>query len=250
MGLCISVPVPTASGPFDTKDAGVSKLLEMERQPPPPLITGPVWLAIFFGCIGQMLFGYDTGVVSGAMVLIADDLELTNGQEEIAVCITNLTAAFSCLISAPLTSRFGRRIAVALSAGLFIAGTLLAAMCEDFSTLLLGRATLGIAIGISSVAVPMLTSELAPPHIRGTVVTLTGMSVVFGQVPPPRVVVRLVSMWPVRSAQPDPAELRPPTRPPVLTARDIQRQTSPHSPLQSCPRLPQIVPSALASSPS
>jgi len=148
----------------------------------PAGITRQIWLAIVFGCIGMLLFGYDTGVVSGAMVLVADDLNLTNQQQEQAVSVTTFFAAVSCLLAAPLTSRFGRRLPIAVAAMLYLAGSLLCGLATDFTGLFLGRLILGLGIGLSSVGVPMFTSELAPSDVRGLVVTIGSVSIVVGQV--------------------------------------------------------------------
>mmetsp|Transcript_75732 Transcript_75732/g.227324 ORF Transcript_75732/g.227324 Transcript_75732/m.227324 type:complete len:576 (+) Transcript_75732:67-1794(+) len=148
----------------------------------PAGITRQIWLAIVFGCIGMLLFGYDTGVVSGAMVLVADDLNLTNQQQEQAVSVTTFFAAVSCLLAAPLTSRFGRRLPIAVAAMLYLAGSLLCGLATDFTGLFLGRLILGLGIGLSSVGVPMFTSELAPSDVRGLVVTIGSASIVVGQV--------------------------------------------------------------------
>lgn len=103
-------------------------------------------LAILSG-IGGFLFGYDTGVVSGALLLLGEDFSLTTFQKELFVSITIGFAAIFALISGLLNDKFGRKIIICVASITFAIGAIVLGASMDFSILLIGRAVVGIGIG-------------------------------------------------------------------------------------------------------
>jgi len=139
------------------------------------------WKVVIFGCMGMALFGYDTGVVSGSLVMMDKDFQLDNFRKEFAVSATVLFAAFGSVIGSPLNDHYGRRPVIASSAILYIAGALIIAFSANYESFICGRILLGIAIGFASGTVPLYVAELSPPEQRGMVVTLNDLNIGLGQ---------------------------------------------------------------------
>uniref|UniRef100_A0A6U0WVU3 Hexose transporter 1 n=1 Tax=Pinguiococcus pyrenoidosus TaxID=172671 RepID=A0A6U0WVU3_9STRA len=147
-----------------------------------------VLLLTCISAISFFLFGYDTGVVSGAFEWVRDDYDLSDVAYEALVASTTASAALGALVAAGLNERYGRKPAILVAAVLFAAGSALMASLPSsfgatpaFYVLLTGRVLLGVAIGIATVTVPMYISEAAPPERRGFLLVLNDLSVVTGQ---------------------------------------------------------------------
>jgi len=140
---------------------------------------------IYLTCIaalGGFLFGYDTGVISGAMLLIKTDFHLNNVQQESVVSITTLGAVFGCVMGGGLFNpMYGRKPSILLSSFIFILGAALMAFANGFVMLLGGRFVVGLGIGLTSHAVPMYISETAPSNYRGLLVQVNTMFITGGQ---------------------------------------------------------------------
>ena len=131
--------------------------------------------------IGGLLFGYDTGVVNGALLYMGRDLELTPADEGLITAALLLGAALGSLLAGRLADRIGRRRTLWLLAGTFVAGAIACALAPDRSALAAFRFLLGLAVGGASVVVPTYLAELAPPEIRGRLVTQNELMIVSGQ---------------------------------------------------------------------
>merc|ERR1712071_107771 len=105
----------------------------------------------------------------------------THGWSSAIVSITMAFAACFSLLGGLVNARFGRRLTTGAASMLFIAGTLMISFAYEKVWLLLGRATLGMAIGLASMTAPMYIAECAPANIRGRLVTLNNVSITFGQ---------------------------------------------------------------------
>ncbi|KAI8056359.1 general substrate transporter [Thamnidium elegans] len=141
-----------------------------------------VYLLVICVCVGGFLFGYDTGVISGAMTLLHDEFEMTNTMKELVVGGTTFGAIFGGFGAGVVSDRFGRKILVIVSSVIFIAGALILALAPNYGVLLFGRVVVGLAVGIASMIVPVYVSELSPKHIRGRLTTLNTLVITFGQV--------------------------------------------------------------------
>lgn len=131
--------------------------------------------------IGGLLFGYDTGVVNGALLYMGRDLKLTPTDEGLITAALLLGAALGSLIAGRLADRIGRRRTMWLLAGTFVAGAIACALAPDRSALAAFRFLLGLAVGGASVVVPTYLAELAPPEVRGRLVTQNELMIVSGQ---------------------------------------------------------------------
>lgn len=130
---------------------------------------------------GGFLFGYDTGIISGALLFIQDTFPANTMIQEVIVSSVILGALIGALCSGKLADSFGsQRMLLAMSVT-FIAGTLLSACAPALSLLIIGRFVLGIAIGVTSYMSPLFISEMAPAQYRGSLVLLNGIMITGGE---------------------------------------------------------------------
>ena len=139
-----------------------------------------VHIAALFAALGGLLFGYDTGVISGALIFIKRDFGLTTTAEEIVVSGVLLGATIGAILGGRMSDRFGRRRVLLVTAMIFGIGALASALAPSPMILIVSRIVLGIAIGLSSTTVPVYLSEVSPPHARGWVVSLFQLAVTAG----------------------------------------------------------------------
>src|SRR5207302_11511014 len=131
-----------------------------------------VYVAALFAALGGLLFGYDTGVISGALIFIKREFGLTTGTEEIVVSGVLLGATIGAVIGGKTADRFGRRRVLLVTAAIFGIGALASALAPSPIILIVSRVVLGVAIGLSSTTVPVYLSEVSPPQARGWIVSL------------------------------------------------------------------------------
>ncbi len=139
-----------------------------------------VYIAASFAALGGLLFGYDTGVISGALIFIKREFGLTTVAEEIVVSGVLLGATLGAIVGGKAADLFGRRRVLLVTAAIFGIGALASAMAPSPTVLIVSRVVLGLAIGLASTNVPVYLSEVAPPHARGWVVSLFQLAVTVG----------------------------------------------------------------------
>ncbi|KAJ8609617.1 hypothetical protein CTAYLR_006279 [Chrysophaeum taylorii] len=127
------------------------------------------------------LFGYDTGVVATAMTWTKQSLGMSGVQYEIAVAITTCAAGLAALAARSSNALVGRRGTVLFAAVSFFFGALIVAATTTFAQLLVGRVLIGIACGLATTTVPVYIAEVAPPSVRGTLLSLEIFFTVLGQ---------------------------------------------------------------------
>lgn len=113
-----------------------------------PKTTLFIWVLAFFSAIGGFLFGYDTGVVSGAMLLVKNDFSLTSVGEEVVVSVTIGSAFVAALCGGVLNDRFGRKSTTILASLVFTIGGVILGAAQNLAMLVTGRLILGIGIGM------------------------------------------------------------------------------------------------------
>ena len=131
--------------------------------------------------IGGFLFGYDTSVISGALVLIDEQFELTDIQEGLIVSMTVLGAWAASLVSGKLADHYGRKPVVLASSIVFTVGSAILAIADDYNTLVVGRFIVGVGVGAASMCMPTFLGEIAPPENRGAIVTCINVACTGGQ---------------------------------------------------------------------
>src|SRR5438045_3770550 len=139
-----------------------------------------VYIAASFAALGGLLFGYDTGVISGALIFIKREFGLTTVAEEIVVSGVLLGATLGAIVGGKAADLFGRRRVLLVTAAIFGIGALASAVAPSPPVLIVSRIVLGSAIGLASTNVPVYLSEVAPPHARGWVVSLFQLAVTIG----------------------------------------------------------------------
>jgi MFS transporter, SP family, galactose:H+ symporter len=139
-----------------------------------------VYVAAAISALGGMLFGYDTGVISGAILFIRKDFILSPTQVEMVVSCVLVGALLGAIAGGVLADRFGRRRVIIVTAILFAAGAIETALAPSLMLLIAGRIIVGIAIGVASFATPLYISEVAPVNIRGRLVSINQVALTSG----------------------------------------------------------------------
>ncbi len=134
----------------------------------------------FFGALGGVLFGYDTGVISGALLFIPNDFKLTPFLQGAIVAGLLLGAMIGAAFAGRLSDRLGRRRLIIIAAVVFTGGALLAAFAPTVWVLIAARVIIGLAVGSAALVVPLYLSEIAPTEVRGAVTSLNQLMVVCG----------------------------------------------------------------------
>ena len=142
--------------------------------------TGFVFAAAGFAALGGLLFGYDTGVISGALIFIRTQFALTTFQQELVVSVVLVGAAVAALSGGRLADIFGRRAMLLVTAVIFIAGAMVCAAAPSLNVLVVGRLIVGLGIGLATSNVPIYISEVSPPQTRGWQVSLFQLAITIG----------------------------------------------------------------------
>ncbi|RDW87681.1 MFS sugar transporter-like protein [Coleophoma crateriformis] len=153
-----------------------------------------IMVGLFVAC-GGLLFGYDTGTISGIQAMNAFQEQFSTGYVDIhdhertitpaqasqVVAILSAGTFFGALMAAPMgDSRLGRRSSLMVAVGIFSFGVLLQTLAMALPLLIAGRFFAGVGVGIISVLVPVYQSEMAPKWIRGTLVCAYQLAITSG----------------------------------------------------------------------
>lgn len=130
--------------------------------------------------VGGLLFGYDTGVISGALLFIRQDFELSSFEQGMVTSSLLVGAVIGALACGPFSDRFGRRPVVLAAAIIFGIGAIVAGLAPNYETLVAARVILGLGVGTASLLVPLYIAELSPADVRGGLVSFTSLMVTSG----------------------------------------------------------------------
>ena len=145
-----------------------------------PLGRAVIWSSAITA-LGGLLFGYDTGVVSGALLFLHTSFgNVSSFQKELVTSLLLVGAAVGALAAGRLADRFGRRPLILLTAAVFIVGVLGAALAPVYAFLVVMRFVIGLAVGSASMVVPLYIGELAPPRFRGALVSFNQLAITSG----------------------------------------------------------------------
>lgn len=151
----------------------------------PPLSGGPhrtrLGVISIVACFGGLLFGYDTGVINGALQPMSAELGLEALTEGIVTSSLVFAAALGALLGGRVSDGVGRRSMLIALAVLFFVGTFVVVLAPGFPAVVVGRVLLGLAVGGASTVVPVYLAELAPFEIRGSISGRNEVAIVSGQ---------------------------------------------------------------------
>lgn len=131
--------------------------------------------------LGGLLFGFDTGVIAGALVYLQGDFQLS--AVTVGLVVTSLLfpgATIGALLGGPIADRVGRKKSLVIAGVIFVISTAVCALAPSVAILVAGRIALGYAVGVASVVVPLYLAEMAPASQRGRIVTVNQLMLVIG----------------------------------------------------------------------
>ncbi|WP_411567169.1 MFS transporter [Raineyella sp. LH-20] len=178
----------TTSDPISSlrSDPSPDDIRELVRVTPASGKKRSIALLAAVATFGSLLFGYDTGVIAGALPYmylpsVAGGLHLNSVEEGLVGGILAIGAAFGAMIGGRLSDRYGRRHNILMLAIIFIVGTLGCTFAPTVWVLYPFRFVLGWAVGGASSTVPIYLSETAPKRIRGPLIAVDQFMIVTGQ---------------------------------------------------------------------
>lgn len=139
-----------------------------------------IYIVTIIAALSGLLFGFDTGIISGALLFIDKDFAISTTMKELIVSSVLFGAMFGSLASGHLTDKFGRKWLILIVSWLFIIGTLVASAALTINYIIIGRLIIGFAIGISSYTAPLYIAEISPPELRGGLVSFNQLAITIG----------------------------------------------------------------------
>jgi sugar porter (SP) family MFS transporter len=137
------------------------------------------WVAAI-AAIAGFLFGFDEGVIAGALHLLRAQFTISPAAEGFMTAAVPLGAMAGALVAGPLADPLGRRKLLLVAAAMFIVGALLTAVAPGIWVLTFGRLLLGVAIGVAGMMAPLYISESAPAERRGMLVSIYQLAITLG----------------------------------------------------------------------
>ncbi len=146
----------------------------------PKRVRRQVVISSAITALGGLLFGYDTGVISGALLFVKQAFPMSSFQSELLTSLLLVGAMIGAFGAGRVADAIGRRRTVMLSAALFAIGVVIAAATPSYGVLLFARIVIGLGVGSASMVVPMYIGEIAPPRVRGALVSFNQLAITFG----------------------------------------------------------------------
>lgn len=134
-----------------------------------------IWLIASATAIGGMLFGYDTGVISGVLVVIGSSLDgrpLTDGEKEAITSLCAAGALFGAIVAGITSDKYGRKPAIWFASVLFTIGAIVQASSYTIVQMCIGRLLIGLGVGSASMIVPLYIAEISPARFRGRMISI------------------------------------------------------------------------------
>ncbi|POO02565.1 Sugar/inositol transporter [Trema orientale] len=128
----------------------------------------------------SIIFGYDTGVMSGAMIFIKEDLKINDVEVEVLAGILNICALFGSLAAGRTSDYIGRRYTIVLASVIFLLGAVLMGYGPNYPVLLTGRCIAGIGVGFALMIAPVYSAEISSPASRGFLTSLPELCISLG----------------------------------------------------------------------
>uniref|UniRef100_A0A8D2MDY8 Solute carrier family 2, facilitated glucose transporter member 10 n=1 Tax=Zonotrichia albicollis TaxID=44394 RepID=A0A8D2MDY8_ZONAL len=137
---------------------------------------GPAMVSL----LGGLIFGYELGIISGALLQLQADFQLSCFQQEVLVSAVLIGALLASLAGGIIIDRHGRRRAILVSNLVLLVGSLILTLARSLTVLVIGRVTVGFAISVSSMACCIYVSEMVAAHQRGLLVSLYEAGITVG----------------------------------------------------------------------
>jgi sugar porter (SP) family MFS transporter len=134
----------------------------------------------FVAALGSLLFGFETGVINGAISDVADHFGLSAAMQGFAVSVALIGCVIGALFVGKPADIFGRRYILRYMALFFLLSMLLTGLATETWIFIIGRFIGGLAVGGASVVTPMYISEVSPPKLRGRLVATAQFAIVLG----------------------------------------------------------------------
>ncbi|XP_048760030.1 solute carrier family 2, facilitated glucose transporter member 12-like isoform X2 [Ostrea edulis] len=136
--------------------------------------------ASIMASLGGVLFGYDIGIISGAVLQLRDEFCLSCSFQEMVISAMLMGAIAGSLIGGFLIDKFGRRLTIIVNTAVFLVGALVLGFSPNYAALIIGRLLLGFAVSLSATGECIYISEIAPPKRRGQLVSLNELGITLG----------------------------------------------------------------------
>lgn len=138
-------------------------------------------LIYIFGALGGLNWGYDTGVISAAVLFMDDDLGMSSFMTGFVVSVLIIGAMIGAAVGGRLNERYGRWKTLLVTAIIFTIGPLGFFFATNVGIVIGARFTLGLSAGLAAVTLPVYLSEIAPTRVRGAVTAFYNFAIVTGQ---------------------------------------------------------------------
>ena len=135
-----------------------------------PQVTALLVATAVVSAVAGFLYGYDTGIISGALLQIQVDFGIGDGWQQVIAAAILVGAVIGALLGSRLSERFGRKRTILVISAVFVVGSVACSLAPSELTLALARVLLGMAVGGATQTVPMFVAELSPPQVRGRLV--------------------------------------------------------------------------------
>jgi sugar porter (SP) family MFS transporter len=143
-------------------------------------VTPWLWVVVAVVIFAGALFGYDQGVVSGALAGIKDTFSLSTFMVQVVTSWVTLGALAGSLLGGAVGDWLGRDRSLLFAGGLFAVGSAVQYLAPDVTVLVGGRFTVGLAVGVAAVAAPLYAAELAPANLRGRFISSYQLAITMG----------------------------------------------------------------------
>mmetsp|Transcript_1782 Transcript_1782/g.2799 ORF Transcript_1782/g.2799 Transcript_1782/m.2799 type:complete len:518 (-) Transcript_1782:256-1809(-) len=162
-----------------------------------------MWIASLLVSLPSFLFGYVTAALNSCLITgdadsaskcfndnddgspscppgtIYNDVKLTTVEAAVATSLMVVGAWIGCLMGSAPSEKYGRRTTILLNNLTFIGGAIMCSIANKY-LIYIGRFLAGFGVGLESVVVPVLLSEIATAETRGTITTLHQLMITFG----------------------------------------------------------------------
>ncbi|MCD7457369.1 putative polyol transporter 6 [Datura stramonium] len=128
----------------------------------------------------SIIFGYDTGVMSGAMIFVKEEFKINDAKTEVLAGILNLCALVGSLCAGRTSDYIGRRYTIVTASLIFLCGSVLMGYSPTYAVLLVGRCIAGVGVGFALMIAPVYSAEISSPSSRGFLTSLPEVGISIG----------------------------------------------------------------------